>query len=45
VMEYNTRRESFPDNLLAGAFGFFAAELLQATESAGERRVPKVSFS
>src|SRR5439155_907580 len=22
VMEYNTRRESFPDNLLAGAFGF-----------------------
>ena len=45
VMEYNTRRESFPDNLLAGAFGFSAAELLQATESAGERRVPKVSFS
>jgi len=45
VMEYNTRRESFPDNLLAGAFGFFGAELLQATESAGERRVPKVSFS
>src|SRR5437764_11737844 len=45
VMEYNTRRASFPDNLLAGAFGFSAAELLQATESAGERRVPKVSFS
>src|SRR5438094_3869719 len=45
VMEYNTRRESFPDNLLAGAFGFFAAELLQATESAEQRRVPKVSFS
>src|SRR5437762_5141724 len=42
VMEYNTRRESFPDNLLAGAFGFSAAELLQAPESAGERRVPKV---
>src|SRR6267143_1967973 len=45
VMEYNTRRESFPDNLLAGAFGFSAAELLQATESAEERRVTKVSFS
>src|SRR5438552_11735366 len=45
VMQYNTKRESFPDNLLAGAFGFSAAELLQATESAGERRVPKVSFS
>src|SRR5207247_499591 len=39
------RRESFPDNLLAGAVGVFAADRLQATESAGERRVPKVSFS
>src|SRR3981189_2858733 len=45
VMEYNTRRESFPDNLLAGAFGFSAAELLQATESAEQRQVPKVSFN
>ena len=45
VMEYNTRRESFPDNLLAGVFGFSPAELLQATESGEERRVPKVSFS
>ncbi len=44
VMQYNTRRESFPDNLLAGVFGFGAAELLQATESAGERSAPKVSF-
>ena len=44
VMAYNTRRESFPDNLLAGPFGFGAAELLQATESADERRAPKVSF-
>src|SRR3982751_6755501 len=32
VMEYNTKRESFPDNLLAGPFGFGAAEMLQATE-------------
>jgi LemA protein len=44
VMQYNTRRESFPDNLLAGVFGFGAAELLQATESAGERSAPRVSF-
>jgi LemA protein len=44
-MEYNTRRESFPDNLLAGAFGFSAAELLQATGTADERRAPKVSFT
>jgi LemA protein len=45
VMEYNTRRESFPDNLFAGLFGFGAAELLQSTESAAERQAPKVSFS
>jgi LemA protein len=45
VMEYNTKRESFPDNVLAGMFGFGAAELLQATESADERKAPKVSFT
>ena len=44
VMAYNTRRESFPDIALAGVFGFSAAELLQATESAEERRAPKVAF-
>jgi LemA protein len=31
VMQYNTRRESFPDNIFAGMFGFTAAELLAAT--------------
>ncbi len=45
VMVYNTQRETFPDNLFAGVFGFTAAELLQATESAEERKAPKVSFS
>ena len=45
VMEYNTRRESFPDNVLAGVFGFGPAELLQATGSAEERKTPKVSFT
>jgi LemA protein len=44
VMEYNTRRESFPDTIFAGMFGFGAAELLAATESAEERKAPKVSF-
>jgi LemA protein len=44
VMEYNTGRESFPNNLFAGAFGFGPAELLAATESAEERRAPKVAF-
>jgi LemA protein len=45
VMEYNTKRESFPDNLFAGTFGFTAAELLQSTETPEERKAPKVSFS
>jgi len=44
VMEYNTKRESFPDNIFAGMFRFEAAELLAATESAEERKAPKVSF-
>ncbi len=44
VMQYNTRRESFPDNLLAGLFGFGNAELLQATDSAAERSAPRVNF-
>jgi len=44
VMEYNTARESFPQTLFAGAFGFGPAELLQATESAEERKVPQVKF-
>jgi LemA protein len=45
VMEYNTRRESFPDNLFAGMFRFDPAELLNATESVEERKAPKVSFT
>src|SRR3954464_9097257 len=45
VMEYNTKRESVPDNIFAGAFGFGAAELLQSTDSPEERKAPKVSFS
>lgn len=44
VMDYNTQRESFPDNIFAGMFAFGPAELLQATESAEERKAPKVSF-
>jgi LemA protein len=44
VMQYNTKRESFPDNIFAGFFRFTPAELLQATESAEERQAPRVSF-
>ena len=44
VMEYNIKRESLPDNIFAGMFGFGPAELLQATESAEERKAPQVKF-
>jgi len=44
VTMYNNTRESFPTNLIAGMFNFMAAELLQATESAEERKAPKVTF-
>ncbi|MBM3319637.1 MAG: LemA family protein [Candidatus Eisenbacteria bacterium] len=45
VMQFNILRETFPNNILAGMFGFTKAELLQATESAEERKAPKVSFT
>ena len=43
VMEYNTLRESFPNNFFAGYFNFKPAELLEIEEEA-KREVPKVSF-
>jgi LemA protein len=45
VMGYNTRVESFPDNIFAGAFGFTRAELLALENPAEERKAPKVSFT
>jgi len=44
VMTYNTTRESFPTNILAGMFNFSAAQLFQI-EDAAERAAPKVSFT
>ena len=44
VMSYNTRRESVPDNIVAGLFAFKEATLLEATESKEERQAPKVKF-
>jgi len=44
VMDYNTKRESFPDSIFAGMFNFGPAELLASTESPEERKAPKVSF-
>jgi LemA protein len=44
VMQYNTRRESFPDVVVAGPFGFGPAPLFEI-ESPAEREAPRVSFS
>lgn len=44
VMNYNTRRESFPDSVVAGFGDFPAAELFEL-EAPAEREAPKVSFS
>src|SRR5690606_19441507 len=44
VMTYNTRRESFPAVLFAGALGFDSAELFEI-EDVGERQAPRVSFA
>ncbi len=43
VMDYNTLRESFPNNLFAGWFSFGPAELLEIEDEA-KRAVPEVSF-
>ncbi|MBK9139110.1 MAG: LemA family protein [Verrucomicrobia bacterium] len=44
VMSYNTRREQFPANIVAGMFAFTAAELFQVDDAA-QRQAPKVQFS
>ena len=43
VMTYNTARESFPTNILAGMFNFAEAQLFQI-ENAAERAAPQVKF-
>ena len=44
VMTYNTDRERFPTNILAGMFNFGPAELF-TIDKPGEKEAPKVSFS
>jgi LemA protein len=45
VMSYNTYKQSFPQTLLAGAFGHAAdASLLEFEDSAQIQAAPKVSF-
>ena len=43
VMAYNTARETFPGNLVAGWFRFGPADLLEI-ENETKREVPRVSF-
>ena len=43
VMTYNTKREMFPSNIVAGIFNFGAASLWEI-EDQGEKSAPKVSF-
>lgn len=43
VMQYNTLRESFPNNFFAGWFSFLPAELLEI-EDETKRETPQVSF-
>lgn len=42
VMDYNTKRESFPSNIIAGMFSFKEKDMFEIAET--ERAVPKVSF-
>ncbi len=44
VMFYNTAREIFPNVVVAGAFNFGPAQLLEI-EAPEERLAPSVSFS
>jgi len=44
VMTYNTTRETFPNVIFAGMFGFLPAELFKI-EDPTERNAPKVSFT
>jgi LemA protein len=44
VMTYNTTRETFPNVIFAGMFGFLPAELFHIEDPA-ERNAPKVQFT
>jgi LemA protein len=43
TMQYNTKLETFPNNVVGGMFAFKPAEFFEV-EDATERAVPKVSF-
>ena len=43
VTTYNTKRETFPTNIIAGMFNFIVATLFEVEDEA-QKEVPKVSF-
>jgi len=43
VMQYNTKLESFPSNILAGMFHFQASTPFELADAA-QREAPKVKF-
>jgi LemA protein len=44
VLRFNNKTQEFPSNVIAGMFGFKAAEFFETTSEV-EREAPKVSFS
>jgi LemA protein len=44
VLRFNNKTQEFPSNVIAGMFGFKAAEFFETTSQI-EREAPKVSFS
>jgi len=44
VLRFNNKTQEFPSNIIAGMFGFKAAEFFETTAEI-EREAPKVSFS
>jgi len=44
VMVYNTKRETFPTNIIANMFNFIAATLFEIEDEA-QKEAPKVSFN
>lgn len=43
AMDFNTRQETFPSNLIASIFGFLKAEFFELKDE-GQREAPKVNF-
>ena len=45
VMDYNIKRETFPEILVASTLGLAPAQQLQSTESAAERKAPRAAIT